>query len=1026
MRRLVETCLEQRWVVVALAVVLVVLGARVVSGASFDAFPEFAPPRVEVQTEAPGLSSEEVEALVTTPIESALGGTPGITALRSRSVLGLSSVVLLFAPGTDLMEARALVAERLARVGPGLPAVARPPVMLSPLSSTSRILKIGIGSATLSQMELTDLARWIVRPRLMAVPGVANVAIWGERDRQIQVLVDPDRLAAHGIGVDRVAGVAREAVLARAGGFVDGPTQRLAVIHSPLARTADELGRAPIVTGARATLTLADVAEVVEDHGAPIGDGVVTGGAGLLLVVEKHPDGNTLEITRRVDAALAAMSPALGDAQVDATIFRPAGFIERALSNLGEAMGIGCVLVVLVLGVFLWDVRTAIVSVTAIPLSLLAAAGVLTLLGRTIDTMVIAGLVIALGEVVYDAIIDVENIHRRLAEENAPPSFARTLEIVLDASLEVRSAIVYASLIVVLVFTPVLLLDGIAGEFFRPLAIAYGLAVLASTVVALTVTPVLSLLLLPRGVRHGRERSPVARILIDRYAPLLRRVIGHPRLVLGTTLGALLLSGVAYARLTEQFLPHFEENDFLMHWIARPGTSLEAVRRTVDLARVELLAVPGVRNFGSHIGRAEVADEVVGPNFAELWLSVDAASDVAATRARVREVVDGYPGVYRDVQTYLEERMREVLSGGSGAIVVRLYGADLPALREHARALGTRIEAIDGVAHARPESQVLVPQVEILADLARCAALGVEPGLVRARASTLVQGEVVGQVVRGLQPIDVVVWGTEETRADAAAIRDLGIGIDARTVVRLGDVATVRIAPMANTIAHDQGSRKIDVVVDLEPGADLGAVSAAIEAERAALELPTGHHAEILGEHVARSRARGRLLFAAALAMIGIAVVLASDFRSLRLTLLVLASLPFALVGGVAAAAATGGVVSLGTLIGLVTVIGIAARNGIMLVSHFRHLEQKEGVPFGLDLVVRGASERLVPIAMTALATGLALLPLVLSGHEAGHEIEHPMAVVILGGLTSSTVLNLVVMPVLYLRWGRETPRRDA
>ncbi len=1020
MRALVETCLRQRWVVIALSLLFSMLGVRTLDQASYDAFPEFAPPRVEVQTEAPGLSSEEVEALVTMPIEAALGGMPKLAQLRSKSVLGLSSVVALFEPGTDLMQARTLVQERLARAATQLPAVARTPVMLSPLSSTSRILKIGMWSATRSQLELTDLSRWTVRPRLMAIPGVANVAIWGERDRQIQVRVDPERLNAHGIGVDRVIAATRNAVMPRAGGFVDGPTQRLPVIHSALVHNAQQLAQVPLIIPGRTALTLGDVTEVVEDHPAAIGEGLVTQGTGLLLIVEKHPQGNTLDITRRIDEALTALAPALPDVEIDATIFRPAGFIERALHNLAEAMGIGCALVIVVLFLFLWDVRTAIISVVAIPLSLFAAAVVLTAFGRTIDTMVIAGLVIALGEVVDDAIIDVENIHRRLRldREQGRTSPAQVLATVLDASLEVRSAIVYASLIVVLVFVPVLMLDGVAGEFFRPLALAYGLAVVASTLVALTITPALCLVLLP-GALGAERRSPIARLVTRHYAQVVERVLSHPRAILFSVVLAIVASGLGFASLREEFLPSFQENDFLMHWIARPGTSLEAVQRSANLARKELLTVPGVRNLGAHIGRAEVADEVVGPNFAELWVSVDPKVDLPITLDRVRAVVDGYPGVYRDVQTYLQERIREVLSGGSGAMVVRLYGPNLSALREHATLLAEEVERIPGVSHARPESQVLVPQIEVAPNLARCAALGVDPSVVQARASMLVQGERVGQLVRGQQPIDVVVWGVERVRTDVHALVDLAIPLDDRTLVRLSDVADVRIAPMQNTIAHDAGSRKLDVVIDLDPNADLGAVASAVETRLAAHALPPGHHGQMLGEHLARTRARSRLLFACLLAMLGVALVLLADFRSARLTMLVLASLPFALVGAILAVVLSGGAVSLGTLVGLVTVIGIAARNGIMMISHFRHLETEEQVPFGAELVTRGAMERLVPIVMTALATGLALLPLIARGNAPGHELEHPMAVAILGGIVSSTLLNLIVMPVLYLRYGK-------
>lgn len=1012
MRALVKTCLEQRWIVLGLTLLFMALSAQGLSEARFDAFPEFAPPRVEIQTEAPGLSSQEVEALVTTPLEAALSGTPGITAIRSRSVLGLSSILLLFPTGTDLLRARALVQERVTRAAPSLPTVSRAPVLLSPLSSTSRIMKVGMWSKARSQIELSDLARWKVRPALMAVPGVANVAVWGEQRRQIEIRANADRLVAHGVELGRLVATVRDALAPRAGGVVDLPTTRLPIIHAPMVSGPADLADMPLTTIGRDALTVGDVAEVREASAVPIGGALVTRGGGVLLIVEKQPGASTLDVTHGVDEALRRLKPGLPDVEIDPTIFRPAGFIERALGNLGHAMGVGCALVVAVLCLFLWNLRTALISVLAIPLSLISAAFVLTLFGQTIDTMVIAGLVIALGEVVDDAIIDVENIHRRLRALSEPPGLREATRIVLDASFEVRSAIIFASLIVLLVFVPILFLDGVAGEFFRPLALAYGLAILASTLTALTITPALALILLRRAPAET-QIVPVSRALGRLYTPMLRRAIRHPRILIVGTLALLLLSGGVASTLREAFLPHFAENDFLMHWIARPGTSLEAVARTADLARVELLAIPGVRNFGAHIGRAEVADEVVGPNFAELWISVDPSADLAATSARVQAVIDGYPGVYRDVQTYLQERMREVLSGGGGAIVVRLRGDDIESLRAIAGAAAPALEQIEGVTHARPEAQVRVPQVQIRVDAARCAAFGVEPSVIRARAETLLAGETVGQIVRGLQPIDVVIWGDEASRADVAAIRDLGVAVDGQTMTRLGDVADVEIVPAPNTIAHDATTRKMDLLLDLAPGADLSQVSAAVAAQVQALKLPPGHHAEILGEGAARQAARARLLNVSALAMAGIFLVLLADFRSARLAFMVFSGLPFALVGGVLAAA-VGGVISLGTLIGLVAVIGIAARNGIMLISHFRHLEEEEGIPFGVELVIRGAQERLAPILMTALATGLALVPVALAGQTAGHEIEHPMAIVILGGLSSSTILTLLVTPSLY------------
>lgn len=1023
MRSFVQLCLYQRWVVVGATLLFTVVAVRSLGRARFDAFPEFAPPRVEIQTEAPGLSSEEVETLVTTPLESSLAGTPGLTAIRSKSVLGLSSIVLLFPTNTDLMGARALAQERVTRAASGLPAVAKPPVLLSPLSSTSRILKIGMWSPTHSQIEISDLARWKVRPALLAIPGVANVAVWGERRRRIEVRADPDRLVANGVDLGRLTAVAREALTPRAGGLVDLPTTRLPVLQVPVVRDAKDLARLPIATVGRSTLTIGDVADVGESYAVPIGDALVTQGSGLLLIVEKQPGASTLEVTAAVDSTLKPLRTGLPGINVDATIFRPASFIERALKNLGQAMGIGCAFVVAVLLLFLWNARTAFISVLAIPLSLLSAAFILTALGRTIDTMVIAGLVIALGEVVDDAIIDVENIHRRLRELPYAPDLRTTIHVVLDASLEVRSAIVFASLIVLLVFVPVLFLDGVAGEFFRPLAVAYGLAILASTVVALTITPVLALLLL-RTKDSAARPSPLSVALLRTYVPALRFTIGRPRRIVVFAAGLIAASAVLGLNLREQFLPQFAENDFLMHWVAKPGTSLQSVSRTANLARAELLTIPGVRNFGAHIGRAEIADEVVGANFAELWISVDPKSDLAVTSRRVREVVDGYPGVFRDVQTYLQERMREVLTGGGGAIVVRLRGDELAALRTTAGTLAQQLEMVPGIVHARPEAQTLVPQIQIRVDEERCAAWGVEPGLVRQRAATLLAGDTVGQLQRGLQPIDVVVWGNDASRADVASLRDLAIAVDGRALLRLADVANVEIVPTPNAIVHEGTSRKLDLLIDLNPRADLSAVGKQVAQRVGALRLPMGHHAEILGEGAARSAARMQLLSISALALIGIFLILLADFRSGRLALLVASTLPFALVGGIAAASFQG-VISLGSLIGLVAVIGIAARNGIMLVSHFRHLEQEEGSVFGIELITRGARERLVPVLMTALATGLALVPVVLGGHKAGNEIEQPMAVVILGGLISSTVLTLLVTPALYLWLGGAGHREE-
>lgn len=1015
MRWLIASALRLRIVVVALTIVAIIVGFQTVREAPLDVFPEFAPPLVEVQTEAPGLSTEEVESLISMPIEQVLSGTPYLHTLRSKSVLGLSSVVVIFERGTDLLRARQFVGERLARLSGTLPAVARPPVLLSPLSSTSRALKIGVSSKTMSQTELTTLVRWTVRPRLMAVKGVANVAIWGQRDRQLQVLVDPERLKASQVTLGEVTRAAAEAVAIRAGGFVDQPNQRFAVAQRSDVRTAAELARAPVAFRNGAPLTLGDVSEVTEGNPPPIGNAIINDGPGLLLIVEKHPWGNTLEVTKGVEAALEALKPALPGVDVDPTIFRPATFIEMSLHNLNRALLIGCVLVIVVLGLFLRDWRTAAISLTAIPLSLLAAAVVMRYRGGMIDTMVLAGLVIALGEVVDDAIIDVENIVRRLRLNREAGNPRSAFAVVLDASLEVRSAVVYASLIVALVFLPVFFLGGLAGSFFRPLATAYVIAILASLLVALIVTPALSLLLLPRAAAEHGE-APFVTWLKGHYRRVLPRFVDDAARATQIIGVALAISFVTVPFLGEEFLPHFKEYDFLMHWVEKPGSSIDAMDRITLRASRELRAIPGVRNFGAHIGRAEVADEVVGPNFTELWISLDPEVDYEETVAKVQEVVDGYPGLYRDLLTYLRERIKEVLTGTSATMVVRLYGPDLDVLRAKAAEIAKAMGGVEGLADLKVQAQVLVPQIEVRVRSEAGARLGLTGGAVREQVETLVRGRKVGEIFDAQKAFDVVVWSVPDVRSDVTTLAALPIELPAGGTVPLGDVADVRMVPTPNEITRENASRRLDVTANVR-GRDLGRVARDVESAVRSVSFDAGYHPEFLGEYAAQRESSRRLLLLSLLSLIGIYLILHADFGSVRLATLVFASLPFALIGGVAAVWLSGGVLSLGSLVGFVTVLGIAARNGIMLVSHYRHLEREEGVAFGRTLVLRGAEERLAPIAMTALVTALALLPLVVWGDRPGHEIEHPMAIVIVGGLVSSTLLNLFLMPALYLRY---------
>jgi CzcA family heavy metal efflux pump len=1014
---LITTAMQLRVVLVALCVLLLVVGYRSLEQAPLDVFPEFAPPIIEIQTEAPGLSSEQVESLVTIPLENVLTGIPDVNTVRSKSVLGLSQVVLVLDHGANHDSVRLLVQERVAKEARQLPKVAMPPVILQPLSSTSRVMKIGLWSQSLSQQDLTILTMWTIRPKLMSVPGVANVAVWGQRDKQLQVLVDPDRLRASGVTLDAVVKAATDATRLDTGGFLDTPNQRLAIRHVSPIDDPQDLAKTVLDFRGGAPLLLGDVTDVVVGSPPAIGDAVINDGPGLLLIVEKQPEGNTLDVTRGVEAALEALRPALKDVEIDPTIFRPATFIERALHNLTRALAIGCVLVIAVLIAFLYDWRTALISLTAIPLSLIAAVLMITWSGATVNTMVLAGLVIALGELVDDAIIDVENIVRRLRLNRAAENPHSAFEVVVSASLEVRSAVVYASLIVTLVFVPIFFLDGLAGSFFRPLAMAYVLAIMASLVVALTVTPALSYMLLT-GRATQRPEAPLARWLKQLYRPILPALAKRPTLAGVTLLVAFLLTGALSMRLGQEFLPDFQETDFLMHFVEKPGTSVEAMQRVTVQASKDLRAIPGVRNFGSHIGRAEVADEVVGPNFTELWISIDEDADYDATVKRVEEVMYAYPGLYRDVLTYLRERIKEVLTGTSAAIVVRVYGPDMDVLRAKAKEIEAEMAKVEGVTNLKVEAQVLVPQIEVRLRPDAAERFGVNAGHIRLASTTLLKGLKVGEAYEGQKRFDVVVWGVPSVRTDVSAIQALPIDTASGMQVRLGDVTDVQIVPAPNEIKRENGSRRLDITCNVQ-GRDLGSVASEIDSLVREMPFAREYHPEVLGEYAARQQSTSKLFWMSLFSLIGIVLLLYVDFQAWRPTLLVALTIPFALIGGVVAVSLTGGTLSLGSLVGFVTVLGIAARNGIMMVSHFRHLEHEEGEPFGLNLVLRGSEERLSPVLMTAFTTGLALVPLVIAGNQPGHEIEYPLAVVILGGLVTSTVLNLFLLPPLYLRFGR-------
>jgi CzcA family heavy metal efflux pump len=1025
MRSIVSASLRFRYIVVVTAVAMMTLGVAQMSSMRVDVFPEFAPPRVVVQTACLGLSTSDVESLVAVPLEQALDGVQGLDDLRSKSVPQLSSIELVFTPGTDLFRARQLVQERLATVTPSLPTWASPPIMLAPVSATGRAMQVGMTSTDHSLIEMSMMAYWTIRARLLRVPGVANVAIWNERLQMMTVQVDPPRMAAHNVSLEQVMQVTSDAVdsgllkfssgaVIGTGGAVESPNQRLGVHHVLPITTAADMGQVPVRSVGDDPVRLTDVAKVEETNQPLFGDAVINGGPGLLLVIEKLPWANTLQMTQGVEDVLKTLQPGLPDVHFETKIFQQANFIKMAISNLTQALVLGFLLVVVILALFLFEWRVALISLVTIPLSLVATMLVLYWRGATINTMTLAGIVIALGAVVDDAIIDVENIVRRLRQNRLSGGGESTASVILRASLEVRSPIVYATLIIVAASVPVFLLGGLTGAFFRPLALTYTLAIIASMAVALTVTPALTLILLNHAPIE-RHQSPVVRWLTRGYSWLLRRVIRRPRRVYAGFAVITVAGLVAVPQLGQSLFPQFKERDLLMHWVTTPGTSDAEMARVTTRVSQELRMVPGVRTFGAHIGQALLGEEVAGVNLGENWISIDPSADYETTLDHISDVADQHPGLFREVQTYLDERIEEVLTGGKEPIIVRIYGEDLKVLREKAEDVLEVVGKTPGTEGAHVDLATDVPQIEVTVKIPQAQRYGLKPGDVRRAAATLVAGEEVGDIFRAGKAYDTVVWSTPSTRSSVTAIENLPIDTPSGQHIRLEDVASVSVQPNPNSIEREGGSRKLDVGADFE-GQDLGAVVNAVEKKVAALDFPQGYHAEVIGEYQERQSAQRTLFGSAALAAFAILVLLQASFGRWRLAVLVFCTLPMALVGGVLSAYLAGAVISLGSLVGFFTVFGIAARNGILLINHFQTLERDEGEPVGPDLVLRGARERLSPILMTTLATGLALVPLVVLGDRPGHEIEHPLAIVVLGGLLTSTLLNLFVVPSLYLR----------
>jgi Cu/Ag efflux pump CusA len=992
-----------------------------------DTLPEFGATSVEIQTEALGLSASEVEQLVTLPLEQdLLNGVSWLQVIRSKSVPGLSSIELLFEPGTDPFRARLAVQERMSQAKVALPGVSSPPQILQPKSSTNRVMIIQLSTSELTPIEMSVLARWTIRPRLVGVPGVSSVAIWGLRERQLQVLVDPENLRDRGVSLGQVIETTANALWVSpltyveasspgTSGFIDTPNQRLGIQHILPISSPEDLGKVALQ---ESSLLLGDVSTVVEDHQPLIGDAVQGDRPGLLLVIEKFPEASTIDTTRGIEEAIDVLRPGLGGLEIDSTVFRPATSIERGLDDLEVAALVGLVLAALVLGLLFFQWRTAVVGLVAIPLSLVSAGILLNLRGETINVVVLAGLAAAVVLVIDDVVTDTHSMARRLRLRRREGSKQSTEDIVLEASLEARGHLMFAGLIVVVAVAPAFFLDGLAGEFFPPLALSYVLAVLTSMAVALTVTPALTAILLSIAP-PGDQEPPVGRWLEKNYGVLLSRIIKLPRPILFAALGVVAFVSIAAVPLLHRpaLLPSFKENDLLIQLDGAPGTSLPEMNRIANAVGTELRSLPGVHDVGGHVGRAILSDQVVGANSSELWVSIDHAADYDATVSAIHAAVDGYPGLASSVVSYSDQKVGAAQAGPQEDLTVRVYGADLDILRTKAEEVKQVLSGINGIVDARVDLPAEEPSLEIKVNILAAQRYGIEPGGVRRAAATLLQGIEVGSFFEHQKVFQVIVRGTPQTRESLTNVRELLLERPGGGYVRLADVADVRIAPNLTVIEREGVSRRMDVVANVS-GRSRGAVVGDVEKALTKVEFPYEYYPRVLKS--VDENPWDHLLLFAGFAALATFLLLQAAFGSWRLGAIAFLSLPVALAGGVLAVLIDGGDITIGSYAGFLTLLAIGARGAIALMSRYQHVQRQEHGPFGPALIVTGAQERVVPVLMTASATGIGLLALLLVGDIFGYEIVRPMAIVILGGLVSSTLLNLFILPTLFLLFAPE------
>ena len=1024
MRWLVDLCVRYAGTIATLTLVSLALGLWAVSSAPLDVFPEFVPSTVDIQTEAPGFTSQQVEQLVTKPIENAVNGAPGLTSIRSESIPGLSVITIQFADKIDLYNARQGISERLSELGSALPLGVDTP-RLSPLtSSTMDLLKIGLVSDRLNPFELRDQAEWVLKPALLAVPGVAHVLIFGGAVREIQIQPDLRRMTSYGFTLTELADAARAALALKGAGFVDLAHQRI-LIQTPVA-APDPAAIAGAVLAVRGNtpITIGDVATVKEAPALRAGDSLVMGRPGVLLSLASQYGANTMDTTRALEATLAQLIPALKAQGITIypALHRPANFVERALGSLERSLVIAAILILAVLYLFLRDWRSALITFLAIPLSLLAAVAVLDRMGLTLNTMTLGGFAVALGVLVDDAIIGIENILRRLGENAKLAAPRARLAVIRDATLEVRGPVVYATLVVIAVFLPELFSTSVQGRFVGPLALAFILAVLASLGVALTAAPALSALMLKARDTHA-DFSWIQRIKgwQERGVAL---VYAHFRVVVG----ALSVLAVAAAALLPflggSFMPDFREGHFVMQVSSAPGTSLDEMLAAGRRISKDVLALPYVATIEQQAGRAELGEDTWGPHVSEFHveLKADATIDQDEAEQALRDILAHYPGLQSEVVTFLGDRISESLTGETADIAIKLFGDRLDTLDGTAHRVTQALAGTPGIADLQFKAQSGTPTFAIQMLPGALAASGLKVQDVLDAVQTNFAGTTVGQTYAGIRAVNVAILLPESARNRPEMLSALMIA-SPFGAIPLSQVARIVPTQTRYTIAHDGGQRFVSITFNVV-GRGLQATVDDAKAKVAALHLPPGVYAEFSGAAAEQTASRNQLLLYTGFALVLIGMILFISFHWRANTWLVLVNVPFSLIGSVAAIAVIGSGLSVGAMVGLVTVFGVSARNAILLLAHYEHLVDVEGAPWNADTVLRGARERLVPILMTAAVTALGLMPLALGMNQPGQEIEGPMAVTVLGGLLTSTLLNLVVLPALAEHFGG--PKRIA